>query len=257
MILVAVYWQESEHYQGCDGMSKYTTEIRWIIEQTTNDSPNPVPRGAQYPKAVYEKLGLADFPIYDESYRYTLSDKIINHYYVREIGFETVALFAWYMKQKMWEIMPYYNKLYLALETINDPLEEFRKERNEDWVVNTEDDVNNTSTTTTQANSQTNSKNIYQDTPMSLLNNGDGTPTVEGLDYATNVTYDDDTASSNSDNNTHATRKGTKDEDGQRNIIEKGHNSSQAKLFEEYAKAQINIDVRIIDDLGELFMPLW
>lgn len=237
-------------------MSKYTTEIRWIIEQTTNDSPNPVPRGALYPKSVYEKLGLADFPIYDESYRYTLADKIINHYYVREIGFETVALFAWYMKQTMWEIMPYYNKLYLALESITDPLEEFKKERNENWNVNTQDDVDNTSTTTAQANSQNDSRNIYQDTPMSMLNN-EGSPTVEGLDYATNVTYDKDTASSSSDNNTHATRTGDKREVGDRNIIEKGHNTSQAKLFEEYRKAQINIDVKIIDELASLFMPLW
>lgn len=237
-------------------MSKYTTEVRWIIEQTTKDEPTPIPEGAQYPESVYKKLGLADFPIYDEAYRYTLTDKIINHYYVREIGFETVALFAWYMKQTMWEVMPYYNRLYTALESITDPMEEFRRERNEDWNVNTKDDVNNVSNSTVEAEAKNDSRNIFQDTPMNLLRNT-GYPSVEGLDYATNVTYDNDASTSNSDSNMHSTRNGNKDETGGRNILEKGHNTSQASLFEEYRKAQINIDLKIIDELAQLFMPLW
>lgn len=97
-------------------MSKYTTQIRWIIEQEESTQTTPLPDGQLYHDATYKKLGLDSFPIFDESYRYTLTDKIINHYYVREIGFETVALFAWYMRQTMWEIMPYYNKLYEAIE---------------------------------------------------------------------------------------------------------------------------------------------
>ena len=48
-------------------MSKYTTQLRYIVESGFN-------------------LGLQDYPIYDETHRKELNDKIIQHYYVREIG---------------------------------------------------------------------------------------------------------------------------------------------------------------------------
>lgn len=120
-------------------MSKYTTQIRWIIEQEESTQTTPLPDGQLYHDATYKKLGLDSFPIFDESYRYTLTDKIINHYYVREIGFETVALFAWYMRQTMWEIMPYYNKLYEAIEMVTDPLVDYKRDYNEDWNVKNDD----------------------------------------------------------------------------------------------------------------------
>ena len=74
-------------------MSKYTTELRYLIENNFD-------------------LGLDDYPIFDESYRQLLNDKIINHYYFREIGMETAELFKRYLNQTMREIMPYYNQLY-------------------------------------------------------------------------------------------------------------------------------------------------
>lgn len=74
-------------------MSVYTTQVRWIIE------------GGQ-------TLSLDSYPIFEESYRQQLNQKIIDHFYFREIGFETVGLFNNRLKAKMNEIMPYYNQLY-------------------------------------------------------------------------------------------------------------------------------------------------
>ena len=54
------------------------------------------------------------FPIFDENYRSVLETKILRHYYTREIGFETVGLWKHYLKTKLNEIMPKYNKLYEA-----------------------------------------------------------------------------------------------------------------------------------------------
>ena len=71
-------------------MATYTTEIRTLVEN-------------------HFDLGLKDYPIFDEDYRQGLNNKIINHFYFREIGFETAGLFKWYLNQK---IMPYYNQLY-------------------------------------------------------------------------------------------------------------------------------------------------
>lgn len=74
-------------------MSKYTTELRYLIE---NDFD----------------IGLKNYPIFDENYRVLLNQKIINHYYFREIGMETAELFKRYLNTTMNEIMPYYNQLY-------------------------------------------------------------------------------------------------------------------------------------------------
>ena len=74
-------------------VSKYTTELRYLIENNFD-------------------IGLKDYPIFDENYRESLNQKIINHYYFREIGFETAELFKRYLNNTMNEIMPYYNQLF-------------------------------------------------------------------------------------------------------------------------------------------------
>ena len=55
-------------------MSKYTTQLRYLIDMKYD-------------------IGLNDYPIFDENYREILNNKIINHYYTEEIGFETARLF--------------------------------------------------------------------------------------------------------------------------------------------------------------------
>lgn len=252
-------------------MSKYTTEIRWIVEQTEKDSTGDRPPNALYHLETYKKLGLDSFPIFDETYRYTLADKIINHYYLREIGLETVALFAWYMKQKLWEIMPWYNKMYLAVNALDDTdiLTDYMRDYTEHWNVANDDtekqqyDNTRTTDTTNTANSRSDNQNIYQDTPMSMLaESGDPNP-VENLKYATNVTYDDGTIVS--DSNTVGTDKHTgedtttkdKNEDGWRTRKETGRNKSPAALLDEYYKKMLNIDLLIIDECKDLFFALW
>lgn len=249
-------------------MSKYTTEIRWIVEHEESIQNTPLPPGQLYHDATYRKLGLDSFPIFNESYRHTLADKIINHYYVREIGFETVALFAWYMRQTMWEIMPYYNKLYEAIELVTDPLIDYKRDYNEDWNVKNDDtekqNYDNTRNTVTNstANTTSNDENIYQDTPMSMLDNPSPNP-IERKQFATNVTYDNGNTDSTSSTDTKNTLTGAdtlskdKNEDGLRNKHITGINRSQADLLDEYAKKMLNIDVMIINELKDLFMVLW
>lgn len=78
-------------------MSQYTTQLRYILEN---------------PMWTDERLGLSNYPIFDENYRNTLNQKIKDFYYFEEIGYETPARFCFKLRQKMNLIMPYYNKLY-------------------------------------------------------------------------------------------------------------------------------------------------
>lgn len=74
-------------------MGEYTVSIRYLVE-----------RG--YP------LALDQYPIFSEEYRPYLNQKIIDHFFFREIGQETPDRFNFFLRRKMNEIMPYYNKLY-------------------------------------------------------------------------------------------------------------------------------------------------
>ncbi len=86
-------------------MANYTIELHKLIEMGF-----PLP------------LGKNDYPIFDENHRAILNDKIIAHYYFREIGQETPSRFAFNLRRKMNEIMPYYNKLYESELIKYDPL---------------------------------------------------------------------------------------------------------------------------------------
>ena len=264
-------------------MSKYTTQLRWIVEQIGQGLD--VPEGQEYANAVYKYIGLSKYPIFDESYRTHLNDKIIDHYFFREIGQETAAQFAQMMKRTMQEIMPKYNRLYDAIETdLNHPLSDFTRHRNIDEDFTSEIDGTTSSRTdgttssrtdgTSSASSTDHNRNVFQDTPMSLLSN-DGSPSVEDLDYATNVTYNDSNGTTNgttasinngttaSINNgtTASINNGTSSSDRTDNKVreedEYGRNKSLAFLIDEYAEKFVDIDVLIINDLEDLFFKLW
>ena len=228
-------------------MSKYTTQLRWIVEQL--GAGLEVPEGQEYADAVYKYIGLDKYPIYNEEYRNVLNDKIINHFYFREIGFETAAQFAWYMKRTMNEIMPKYNRLYEVLETeFRHPLADWYRHRD----VNIEGETSNETETSGETSAETHSRNVFQDTPMSLLSN-EGSPSIENLDYATNVTYDDSNSSGTSSGN--STSNGTSTTD--RVEDEFGRNKSLAWLIDEFRQKFVDIDLLVIDDLETLFIGLW
>lgn len=251
-------------------MSKYTTQLRWIVEQIGQGLE--VPDGQEYANAVYKYIGLDKYPIFDEDYRIGLNDKIINHFYFREIGFETAAQFAFYLRRTMNEIMPYYNELYKTQSLITDPLTDFQRTFTEEWDSDRHDTGNTKTTTTrdggetetTETSSTDHNRNVFQDTPMSLLSNSSA-PTIEGLNYATNVTYDDGNGStdgtrtlerdehdtSNREDDLNRNEAGTKTHD------EHGRNHSQAYLLKEFRDTFINIDMEVIGELETLFMGLW
>lgn len=89
-------------------MSTYTTSIRMIVESLGSSGDT-----------IYEKINNAlplifdfDFPLYDENHRTELERKIVMHYFNREIGLETFALWKLYLNERLNLEMPYYNQLY-------------------------------------------------------------------------------------------------------------------------------------------------
>lgn len=77
----------------------------------------------KYLKDVLEDgidIGLKDYPIWDEAYRETLNNKIIQHYLYQEIALETDELFVHFLNLSMNENMPYFNNMYKSIVGIED-----------------------------------------------------------------------------------------------------------------------------------------
>lgn len=243
-------------------MSKYTTQLRWIVEQLGEGLP--VPDGQEYANAVYKYIGLDKYPIFDESYRVKLNDKIIDHFYFREIGFETAAQFAWYLRRTMNEIMPYYNQLYLSESLVENPL----TDRDASWTeehtlnrdVDTTDDTTSNGTTHMDTSGTSHDRNVYQETPMSLLDNSVW-PLISNMDYATTVTYDDGSETGTSDGRstgkTNSVGTSDLDEEGTRIHTEKGRMTSESDLLLKYRETFLNIDMMVMKNLENLFMSIW
>ena len=130
-------------------MSKYTTEVRFICESYAGFDMS---KGYGNVNAILEdswnKVFDFDFPIFDPEYRSVLCQKILRHYYTREIGFETVGLWKLKLQTKMQEIMPYYNKLYETETFKFNPLYDIDYQKTHEGETEGSEDVNATHTGT-------------------------------------------------------------------------------------------------------------
>ena len=242
-------------------MSEFTTQLRYPVEQLLKDLKLP-PTESNWPK-IYNRLGLDDYPIFDETHREVLNNKIIRHYFMREIGLETLELFRYFMRMKMWEIMPYYNQLYKSELLEFDPLSTKDMKTDETWNVdNTRDQTDDwTRKENGTLNSDTTSddRSIFQDTPMSMLDSPGSNP-VSNLQYATNVTYDHGTTGTDQQSSTTGSGKNTADEnrneDGRRNRHETGYDMPGADMLKKYRETFLNIDMMIVKEVGSLFMGI-
>ena len=84
-------------------MSDYTTQIRYICESKagytgSTEIPDPEVVVSEARASIFD----FDYDLYDENHKEELETKILLHYYTREIGLETYAL--WHLKLKKWAV---------------------------------------------------------------------------------------------------------------------------------------------------------
>lgn len=166
-------------------MGKYTVELNEYLKFLAGaETP---PRVLNIIEASRQKIFDEDYPIFDESYRQTLETKILRHYYFREIGFETVARFKEYLNRTMWEIMPYYNKLYLS------ELLHFNPLYDTDMYTSSKrkTDGNSTDTSTTNRDSTRAENEVGTD---NRIGTGTSTDTSTGTSTSTDTSTDTSTS---------------------------------------------------------------
>lgn len=279
-------------------MSKYTTEVRFICESKSGlenssgaDNVDEVITGA------WNKIFTSKAPFFDESYRSVLCQKILKHYYLREICCETVGIWKLWMNERLETIMPYYNQLYESELIKFEPLNDVNLTRKHDRTVDgTEErngetsdtsngtrevtgtnDTNETGTgkTTTSASSDATKRDLYSDTPQGAITG------LENENYLTNARKITDGVTSSGNENTNTTRNidndytenettnntkngtnkvtGTSNttEDYLETLIGKQGSGTYSKMLMEFRDTFLNIDMMVIDEFKDLFFGLW
>ena len=204
-------------------MSKYTITIKTLID---NDFD----------------FEMDSYPIFDENYRDVLNQKILNHYYENEIGFETPALFRFYLNQKLNEIMPKYNALYTAQKEI---LDNNLLTAN----VNLTESYNgdNTTESSSTSSSTNNGKNLFQDTPQGEISSTD----INNQKWATNLTLNNNSISDESSASGSGTNNYIK------TIIGSNGKKYSSEILKDIQNNFMNIDLMIINELYDLFMQIF
>lgn len=224
-------------------MSKYSLQLRWLVEQTLADAKLPNIEANWH--AAYDKLGLADYPIFDETYRETLNNKIIRHYFMYEIGAETSGLFRMFVRDAMFMIMPYYNQLYLSEITAKgiQPLIDHTRTITED-ATGTASNAANTSATSTS-----NAQDIFSDTPMSALNFDN----IKAGSYASTADFTDASTTDSGKSDSSGSY------DNKLSRTETGHDKAESELLLIWRDTFVNIDRDVVEDkaLRECFMTIW
>lgn len=211
-------------------------------------------------------IGLDKYPIFDEAYREGLNAKILDHFWFREIGQETPALFRFFLNRKMNEIMPYYNQLYKSTLLEFDPLWNYdltsegtsKSNSNQDTTAVRNENSVTDSDSTTDSETIGYGRTLVNTTPQMQLAGYD--------DYATNITDTESdslvhgtgtqTAKANvTSDNTSAMAANATDAYVSRVTGLTGITKSSA--LQQFRETFLNIDMLVIGELEELFMGIW
>ena len=194
-------------------MAQYTLTIKQIIENNVD-------------------IFNFDYPLFDESYREVFQKKFIDHFYFREIGFETVGRFIFHLREQLNLIMPYYNKIYLS--------QAIKQNITDNYDIT--ETYNRVTLGRTEVEGEVNNKNLYSDTPKKKID-------IETNDFITSITKD----SSTNENlvTDEGSDKWTRTMKG--NIGVQTH----ADLVMKYEQSLRNVDQEIFDKLEILFMGVF
>ena len=203
-------------------------------------------------------FGLTSYPIFDEAYRNTLNNNILNYYLESEIGVETAELFKRLLNNRMALIMPKYNKMYQAQDELlqNGILGNVHLTETLERETENESSQEDSGTGTQTGTSTADNKNLYQDTPQGSIS----MQTIDAANvYATNVTLDNNTNSSTVTDSSTSRRDFTNDgtEDYVKTIIGNNGRKYNVDVFNDLVSKLQNIDMLIINELSDLFMGIF
>lgn len=220
-------------------MSRYTTQLRFVIDLV----------GENEVKSWFTDYTLSEFLTEDQIEKIEekgtwskdrLAEKIINHYYTKEIGFETVGLFKHYAKVRMKELMEEYLPLIYSASIQYDPLV------NVDFTETFSQSETGNATTNSQASGS--GLQINSDTPQGQINKS----AILNGDYATSTQGNESTSSGSDTTNSEGTTNYTRKTKGN-----SGVSATAQRLVLQYRDTIRAIDREITEKVNDLFMGLY
>ena len=208
-------------------MSRYTTELRIIVQNTSLDEVE----GWFKDYELSDYLTAQEIAIINDRGTWTkdkLASLIVQHYWMREIGLETVELFKHQAKVAMAEIMEEKALLIYSASLQYDPL------------VNV--DFTETYTENTSQDGNADGLNVNSDTPQGQISKS----SILAGNYATS------TGASEGTSHSEGTQTYTRKQKGNSGAL----TTAQA-LVRDYRKTIIMINRDIIKDLSPLFMNIY
>ena len=228
-------------------MASYTVQLRKIIETVGEDEV----------LSWFQDYDLSNYLTFEEIQVITdrgtwsparLAQKIVDHYYMREIGFETVALFKRKCKMKMQEIMEDYLPVIYTASLKYDPLINV----NYTETYEGENTSENSSTSNSNATSNSSGLNVNSDTPQGQISKS----AILGGSYASSTSANEITDTANTtatgSNSGQGTQIYSRHYEGNQGI-----SATYQKMIEQYRDNIRMIDREIIEDLRDLFMVIY
>ena len=219
-------------------MAKYTFELRELFEPIMFNPP--IYTRAQV-EGFFSDYELSDYLTSEQIEVITnanvwtkekLARKIVDHYYMRESGLETIGLFKHYAKVKMQELMEYYLPLIYSASIEYDPLV------NVDVTTTISRRVDDAGTNNASG------LTINSDTPQGEISKAN----ILAGNYATNTQGGESTNTSTSQ---------TIESSSTKTKGNSGVSATSQKMIEQYRANIRSIDYEIIKDLNSLFMGLY
>ena len=198
-----------------------------------------------------------------------LAQMIFEHYYLREIAFETPEMFRHYAKVKLQEIMGEYLPLIFSSSLEINPFSNETFSESEQLYKSKSDTKNSTinaSTSSTGQNASTSSSSnsgliINSDTPQGQISkenilNGSYATSTQANEGSNSITDTTATNTSGSSQNQEATVN-TGNENYTKTKSGFDLKMTKADLILNYRKIIMNVNQRIIEDLNSLFFALF
>lgn len=220
--------------------SKLTIELREIVESGVD-------------------IWNFDYPSYYEGEeKKAFEQKVIDHFYFRQIGQETPGRWLHYFRSRIREIMPYYLDIYKSVElfkSVEDPLESYNL--TETYTETSSGSGSSTDTSSSESSTSTigvgNNTRKHSDTPQGSITN------VET--YMTEATLTSDSSTSETDGSSTLSASGSTSSESQKvyELSRRGNIGVQpfGQEIKILREAYINVDMMIINELNDLFLGVY
>lgn len=231
-------------------MSKYSFELRDLFEPIIF---NPPLYTREQIEGWFKDYELSDYLTQEQINviesagvwsKDKLARKIVDHYYMRESGLETIALFKHYAKVTMQEIMEEYLPLIYSASIQYDPL------INVDYTETFNRTADNTGSSNSTSSNTSSGLVVGSNTPQGQISKAG----ILNGDYASSTSANENEANIN-DNTT--TQGNTQEEYLKRVRGNSGVSATAQKMILQYRENIVAIDRKIIQELNRLFMGLY